>query len=58
MNMDEWTTHCAHNVTAGYTPGGKAANIPVSGKAIADYLLKQGILYLGAPNQVGIWATI
>lgn len=45
MDIKTWEAYCEANVTAGYTPGGKARNIPASGLAIVDFLQAQGVLH-------------
>jgi SAM-dependent methyltransferase len=47
MDIKSWEAYCTANVTAGYTPGGKARNIPSSGKVIVEFLQKLGILQDG-----------
>jgi SAM-dependent methyltransferase len=44
MDIKSWEAYCTANVTAGYTPGGEARNIPSSGLAIVNFLQARGIL--------------
>lgn len=41
----EWSRYCKENVTAGYTPGGDASNIPATGELISRFLIEKGIIH-------------